>query len=160
MRKLIFLLMGFFIWNSALSQITGSQQSTNNIAPIVKLNMNDGNNVAKIQGRAYTATTSDTTEWLYLANFKNVFLTLQSKDTCTLLINYQLSADGATLGVSTLLDSLSVRNTAGGVKSLNFSTTSLGTPYGRFILSGSSKAFAQGTAVDATYTAVATFEKY
>ena len=152
MRKLIFLLMGFFIWQSALSQYTNEDR-------IIALNMNEGNNVAKIQNRTYTATTVDTTEWLHLANLANVYLTLQSKDSCTLLIRYQLSVDRVALGLSTLLDSLSTSAAAGNAKSLNIGTTSLGAPFIRFFLAGSALAFPEGTTTN-TYTAKMLLKKY
>lgn len=152
MRKLIFLLMGFFIWQSALSQYTNEDR-------YIALNMNEGNNTAKIQNRTYTASTVDTTEWLHLANLANVYLTLQSKDSCTLLINYQLSVDRVALGTSTLLDSLSTASNAGNAKTLNFGTTSLGAPYARFIFTGSALARPEGTTSN-TYTAKMLLKKY
>jgi len=152
MRKLIFLLMGFFIWQSALSQYTNEDR-------YIALNMNLGNNVAKIQNRTYTASTVDTTEWLDIANLANVYLTLQSKDSCTLLINYQLSIDRVALGVSTLIDSLSSSAAAGNLKSLNALTTAIGSPYVRYIFTGSAKAFPEGTTTN-TYTAKALLKKY
>ena len=147
-----FLLMAFFIWQSALGQYTNEDR-------IIALNMNEGNNVAKIQNRTYTASTVDTTEWLLLVNSASVSLTLQSKDSCTLLINYQYSVDRVALGVSTLIDSLSTAAAAGALKSINVLTTSIGATWARFIFTGSAAARPEGTTTN-TYTAKALLKKY
>lgn len=149
MKKLIFLL---FMAQTAFGQYTNEDR-------YIALDMNVGNNVAKIQNRTYTSSTVDTTEWLHLANLANVYLSLQSKDSCTLLINYQYSVDRVALGVSTLIDSLSTAAAAGAFKSINVLTTAIGASYGRFIFTGSALARPEGTTTN-TYTAKALLKKY
>lgn len=126
---------------------------------ILALNMNVGNTTSKIQDRAYTSSTVDTTEWVLLSDYAGVNLSLQSKDSCTLLINYQYSLDKSALGVSTLIDSLSTAGAAGALKSINVLTTALGATYGRFIFTGSALARPEGT-TSATYTAKLLLKKY
>jgi len=155
MKRFLFLLL--FLIPIGLTAQTNSDYR--NQDRILVLNMNEGNTVDLLYNYAYTASTVDTTEWVNLANFANAYLTLQSKDSCTLLINYQLSVDGVALGVSTLLDSLSTASDAGALKTLNFGTTALGATYGRFIFTGSAQAFPEGT-TSATYTAKVLLRKY
>ena len=159
-RKLIFLLLGFFIWGSALGQgIKPGNYAETNPSTFLNLNMNQGNTVSAINARTYTASTVDTTAFYQVANFKTLYISLQSKDSCTLLVNYQLSLDGTTLGVSTLIDSLSTAVNAGAVKVMDHTAQILGASFVRWIFTGSALARPEGTTTN-TYTAKFTFKNF
>ena len=159
-KKLIFLLLGFFIWQSALSQgIKPGNYTATNPSTFLQLALTGPTNVSAINGRTYTASTVDTTQWYQVSNFKTLYISLQSKDSCTLLVNYQLSLDGTNVGVSTLIDSLSTAVNAGAVKVMDHTAQILGSTFVRWIFTGSALARPEGTTSN-TYTAKYTFKNF
>lgn len=88
----------------------------------------------EILNKAYAAATLDTTQTVDASYFKEAWLTVQSKDSGSILISYQLSLDGVTWGVATLYDSLSTASNAGAARLTNLSTVAAGAPYFRLIL--------------------------
>lgn len=146
MRKLIFFMLGFFIWQSALSQIQ-PLQTEKNAGGYLKTN-----NGVIIYGRSYTASTNDTTEVISLLHHKTVYLTVQSNDSTTILIDYALSNDPANFPAFTTKDSLSHNINGVGFKSIDFTSTTLGAMYIRFRLRHSANAFILGT-TSPTYNA-------
>lgn len=112
---------------------------------------------AAIQNVAYG--TADTTEWIYLTPYEEVYLSVQSKDSATILIKYQLSVDRVALGTLTTIDSLQTTSNAGNLKTINVLTVAGGAPYVRYVLAKSALAFPLGTST-ATYSAVVTKKRY
>jgi hypothetical protein len=122
-------------------------------------NMNMGNSTTRILLSAYTSTTKDTTVAYNVTQFKSVFVTLQSKDSCDLYLKYQLSLDGgATWGVATTKDSLTTATDAGDVKVMDLSAQIGGCTTVRFIIEQNGL-YKLGTTT-AKYTAVLTRRIY
>ena len=110
------------------------------------------NNGVIITGRAFTGSTTDTTEVLALKDHGTIFVTVQTQDSATVIIAYALSNDGTNFTAFTTKDSLSNSTTGNGVKSVDFSATTLGGSYVKFRFTFSAAAFAVGT-TSATYNA-------
>ena len=114
-----------------------------------------------ISGKAYTTSTSDTTMAYACSDWKSFFVTVQSRDSASILIKYQISADsggGSAINWSAIAtkDSLSTTNNAGDAKSVDVSGQILGAKWVRFIFAGNSGA-TQGTTTN-TYEAI--FKRY
>ena len=114
-----------------------------------------------ISGRSYSASRLDTTIAYPCADWKSFYVTVQSKDSASCIIRYQISADSG--GVSTMSwsasaikDSLSTTNNAGDVKSADVSGQVLGAKWVRFIFDFTSGA-TQGSTTN-TYSA--TLKRY
>jgi hypothetical protein len=88
----------------------------------------------QILNRTYTAAKLDTTEAIGCLPWVNTYVNLQTKDSASIHIKYQLSIDGVTWGVLTTIDSLSTASNTGAFKSVSMGATILGANYIRFIL--------------------------
>jgi hypothetical protein len=80
-----------------------------------------------------------------------------SKDTTTILIDYQVTNDPAVFGDATLNDSLSYRSTGTGFKTKDVSSVVGGFNYVRFVFRSSALAYALGVTTP-TYTASITLK--
>lgn len=147
MKKYIFLILGFFIWCDALSQGTPKFELLST--------RNTGSTFSKsINARTYTITTIDTTLAMQTVDWKTNVLCLQTLDTATILISYQLSTNGTNWFAKVLQDSLQNKTTTGTVKTTDFSSIVLGSPFIRFIFAFDVKSFSWTNGVGTkTYTA-------
>lgn len=127
---------------------------------ILARNMNVGNTTTKIQNIAYDSTSTDTTQWIYLGDHANVYVTIQTKDSARFLIKYQLSVDRVALGTLTTIDSLVTTSNTGGLKSINLTTSSLGAPWARLVFAATVLVANQEGVSSATYTAKALFKRH
>jgi hypothetical protein len=109
----------------------------------------------QILDMAYVSEQIDTTQAFGPVDFAAVFVNVQSKDSASILIKYQLSSDGVTWGALTTLDSLSTA--AGDFKSVNLTASLLGAYRARLIFT--IQDYRLGTST-ATYTAGLTSKKY
>ena len=111
----------------------------------------------QILNLAYVANQSDTSQIVKCSDYTSTFVTVQSKDSASIHIKYQLSVDGVTWGTLNTQDSLSTASNTGDVKSLNMSTIALGANYIRYVFNQT--AFRVGTS-SATYTALIVNRRY
>jgi hypothetical protein len=74
---------------------------------------------AQILNRSYAASMIDSTQAYLGANYKEVWLTIQSTDTASIHAKVWLSADGTTYTPLVTVDSLSVAAPTGGLRTLN-----------------------------------------
>ena len=116
------------------------------------------NNGVIITGRAFTGSTTDTTEVLALKDHGTIFVTVQTQDSATVIIAYALSNDGTNFSTFVTKDSLSFSAAGNGFKSVDLSATTLGATYAKFRFSFSAAAFPLGTD-SATYNASYTLKK-
>lgn len=88
---------------------------------------------AKMEGKTFTFGSTDTTQPQNISASSVVHLGLQTTDTVSVIIKYQLSMDGQNWSTVVTLDSS--RQTAAGVirKGLNLSTATLGMFYIRYL---------------------------
>ncbi len=139
MKKIIFAVIGFFVWQTALAQssVDASVLKTRNAVTIVN--------------RTYTNSTSDTTFWLNSLAYKKIWLNIQSKDSARLVIAYRVSFDTTTAPAFTTYDSLITTDNGGGSKTTDYTSILGGFPFiqWRFATSG---AAGSGTTSN-TYTA-------
>ena len=154
MKKLIFLLCGFFIWQSALSQVVVDK---NNNASQFFRDLTGGV-YTRIQDRSYSGGVTDTSDYIPVRDHKTVYVSLMTKDSATILIDYSVSVDGANWSAYTVKDSLSNATSDNGFKSVDFTSTVLGFNYARFRFRTSALAFALGTTTP-TYSAIWTLKK-
>jgi len=117
------------------------------------------NNSASLAGAAFVAATIDTTEALYVPNFKTLYVNVFAADSCTILIKYQLSSDGSNWTAVATKDSLSHGADGYGFKSVDFTSTVLGAQYVRFHFDFDVNAFAIGS-TSATYTPSYVLKRY
>ena len=159
MKKLIFLLCGFFIWQSALSQHVLSPQSDRNVNGFLSQLGSDGADTTYtiIKGRTFTSIT-DTTIILNTVNHKTFYVALTTLDSATILIDYAVSNDAVNFSAFTLKDSLSNATSGNGFKSVDLTSTILGYPYVRFRFRSSALAFVLGTTTP-TYSATYLWKK-
>lgn len=108
-----------------------------------------------LSARTYTASTLDTSIAYATSDYKNTYVTVQSKDSARCHVKYQLSVDGTTWGVSATKDSLSTTTDGGDLKSMDFTAQILGSPYVRYIFDFTVSGVPQGTTTN-TYTAILT----
>ena len=115
-----------------------------------------------ISGRAYTGSSIDTSIAYPCTDWKSFFVTVQSKDSASCLIKYQISADSGTgytaMNWSAIAtkDSLATTSNTGSAKSVDVSGQILGARWVRFIFDFTSGTL-QGTDA-ATYEAI--FKRY
>lgn len=86
-------------------------------------------------GKPYTGSTVDTLMATGLSEYSATYLNIQSQDSASLTIKYQLSLDATHWGALTTADSLSTASNTGDVKSIHVDTFALGVPFIRFIIS-------------------------
>ncbi len=146
-----------FVLMFVLSAVAFGQTSNASDAIVRK----DTNGVyrAVLLNRTYRSTTLDTSIVYQAVDWKNIFVTVQSKDSARCRISYQLSADGTTWGVATTKDSLSTTSSVGDLKTVNITDQILGSPYFRLIFNFTITGIPQGTTTN-TYTAILTKKNY
>lgn len=148
MKKLIFALF--------LLPIVAFSQSVNKSENILRKDSTSVNkSKTSIINRTYTSSTIDTSVVYNAVDWKNIYVAVQSKDSARIHIKYQLSSDGSTFGLLTTKDSLSTTQAAGDLKTVDLTSTILGSPYFRLIFDCTVAGVAQGTTTN-TYTAVLT----
>lgn len=90
-----------------------------------------------IRKASFTVNTVDTTEAIQIGDYKTILLNLQSFDSATILIKYQLALDTVsfTTGWSTLttIDSLTQSADGSVIKSKDLTSTVLGAKFVRFV---------------------------
>lgn len=99
----------------------------------------------QVRDRAFTSSTTDTTEAINLAQYKTVLYTLQSLDSASVIISYALSLDGSNWTSFTVQDSLKQNADGSVVKSIDFTSLALGAKYIRFRNKFSADAYPVGT---------------
>jgi hypothetical protein len=97
-----------------------------------------------LQGRTISSTSSDTTTAVQIADFKTIYVGMQVKDTCTVLMYYATSVDDSTYSPYTLIDSLSARAVTGGEKYVDMTSTLKGAKSFKCVFAGSNKAYTIG----------------
>lgn len=146
-----------FVLLFVLSAVAFGQAS--NVSELVVRKDTNGVYGAVLSNRTYRSTTLDTSIVYQAVDWKNVFVTVQSKDSARCRISYQLSADGTTWGVATTKDSLSTVTATGDLKSVNITDQILGSPYFRLIFNFTITGVPQGTTTN-TYSAILTKKNY
>lgn len=86
-----------------------------------------------IAGRAFTSTTCDTTYSQDIRKWSSIYVTVQTLDSATVLIKYQLSLDGSNWGTLTTKDSLQQISDGVMIKNVDFSNVAQGAGYIRFV---------------------------
>ena len=125
--KTIILFLTIFIWTSLVQSQTITYQNDNGYCVGIT-------NGAQFLNRAYTVhAQTDTTQAIGLFNIARHYISIQSKDSASIIIKYQLSVDGVTWGVLNTQDSLSTASNIGDVETLNMTTEVLGARYVRYI---------------------------
>jgi hypothetical protein len=114
-------------------------------------------NGTAILNQAYASAQLDTTQAIKCSEFAGHFVSVQSKDSASIHIKYQLSVDGVTWSLLATQDSLSTASNTGDIKTLNMTSVVNGSNFVRYVFNQT--AFRVGTST-ATYTALITNKRY
>jgi hypothetical protein len=145
------LLLLLFAGTTFAQEIIGDGLTTNTSYLKIRSTISGKNNVT-IKARSYTSATCDTT-WAYdVSGYSSMSITVQTQDSATILIKYQLANDTSYWFDLTTIDSLKSGNSGNRIK-LDFSKFVAGTKYIRFVFEFSAKAYAMGTS-SPTYSAI------
>ena len=151
MKKIVLVILMVMIPVLGIAQTLGGNESYGNNFGFLKTVGG-----AVINGKAYVVGTNDITQTFAPRSWAGLFVNVQSKDSASIHIKYQISNDGVTYGVLTTLDSLSTASDSGDVKTVNLSSI-LGAYSARLVLTVTGYQCGVSTA---TYSAVLVQKKY
>lgn len=125
MKKIILLTMVCMVWLNAQNAFTDYMVKYSALA------VNDG---IKLSNRTYAlGTTVDTTYAQDIRRYSSFVVGLQTTDTASITIAYQLSVDGTNWTAATSIDSLRQATATPVTKAYTATTVALGMSYIRFI---------------------------